>query len=135
MPSADINWWAVVVATAVTMAVGALWYSPVLFGKRWAGLVNRRLKDMQQTAGPGYVVAALGAFLQAVVLAHLVDYALADTAWEGVVVGFWAWAGFVATASAINYVFAGRPRTLWAIDSGYFLVSLLASGAILAAWV
>ena len=30
-----INLWAVLVSTVAFWALGALWYSPVLFGKRW----------------------------------------------------------------------------------------------------
>lgn len=31
----QINWLAVIVATIVYFALGALWYSPVAFGKPW----------------------------------------------------------------------------------------------------
>jgi hypothetical protein len=44
--------------------------------------------------------------------------------------------GFVATTSAVNTFFAGRPRAraLYLIDSGYYLVSFLVMGAIHGVW-
>ena len=70
----------------------------------------------------------------AYVLARLVDYASATSIGEGLLVGLFAWAGFVLTTLAVNGIFAGRSLSLYLIDSGYHGVSLLAMGAILAAW-
>lgn len=34
----DIHWLAVLAAATATMVLGALWYSPLLFGKLWVKL-------------------------------------------------------------------------------------------------
>ncbi len=47
-PPVDINYWAVLVAAVVSMVIGALWYSPVLFGKLWmkySGLSDKKLAE------------------------------------------------------------------------------------------
>jgi hypothetical protein len=134
MPSVHINYAAVLVAAIAQMVIGAIWYSPGLFAKQWSKLVGRKLEDMRKDAAMSYGLAALAALITAFVLAHIVGYAMADTVVKGLQTGFWVWLGFVATTSAVNTVFAGRPSKLWAIDSGYFLVSLLVGGGILAAW-
>lgn len=134
MPDVDINFVAVLVAAAINMGVGALWYSPALFGKVWAKLIGKKMEEMGENAGPSYTIAALGALLQSYILAHFVQYAAADTATEGMVTGFWLWLGFVAVVTAVNAVFEGRPWKLWKINAGYFLVVLLINGALLAIW-
>ncbi|HSX52865.1 MAG TPA: DUF1761 domain-containing protein [Patescibacteria group bacterium] len=133
MPSVDINWWAVIVAVAVNMGVGAVWYSPVMFAKEWSKLVGRKMEEMGDGA-KGYVITTLGAFVQVLVLLHVVAYAGATTAINGAVVGFWLWVAFVAVTQGVNTVFAGTRKKLWAINTGYFLVVLLINGAILAVW-
>ncbi len=134
MPHVDINYLAVVVAAAINMVVGAVWYSPALFAKQWSALVGRKMEDMRKNAGPGYAISAVGALLQAWILSYFVSYAQADTAVKGAVVGFWLWVGFVAITQGVNTVFAGTRKKLWAINTGYFLVVLLINGALLAVW-
>ena len=36
----EINYWAVLIATASSMVVGSIWYTPKVFGTRWAKLAN-----------------------------------------------------------------------------------------------
>ena len=36
----EINYWAVLIATASSMVVGAIWYTPKVFGTRWAKLAK-----------------------------------------------------------------------------------------------
>jgi hypothetical protein len=35
VPMKKINFWAVIIAAAVAFVLGALWYSPLLFGKAY----------------------------------------------------------------------------------------------------
>jgi hypothetical protein len=77
---------------------------------------------------------AFCALVTSLVLAHVVDWSESDSLVDGLRIGLWVWLGFVATVLAVNTYFSGRPRTLWAIDAGYQLLSLLAMGAILAVW-
>ncbi len=134
MPSADIDLVAVLVATLINMIVGAIWYMPGVFGRPWSKLAGRRMEDMRKNAGLGYAITAVGAVIQAWILAHFVYYAGANTAVKGAVVGFMLWLGFVAITQGVNTVFAGTRKKLWAINTGYFLVVLIINGALLATW-
>jgi hypothetical protein len=129
-----INYWAVLVAAAVNMVVGSLWYSPVMFSKEWMKLVDAKQEKMSKNAGPGYAIAVVVALTMAVVLSDVVHYAGATTITNGASVGAMLWLGFVAATSGLNTAFAGRPWKLWAIDSLYFLVVMLINGALLATW-
>ena len=133
MPSVDIHWLAVIVAAAVNMAVGAIWYSKGAFGKEWAKLTGRKLEDMGG-GGTGYGVAAVGALLQSWILAHFVVYAGSTTFWKGLVTGVWLWLAFIAVIMAAAIVFEGRSWMLWKVNAGYWLVVLLINGGLLAAW-
>src|SRR3954470_17304635 len=107
MPSVDINYLAVLVAALINMVVGAVWYMPAVFGKEWSKLVGQKLENMRKGAGTGYALAAIGALVQAWILAHFVFYANASTALDGAVVGFWIWVAFVAVTQGVNTIFAG----------------------------
>jgi hypothetical protein len=133
MPNVDVHWLAVIVAAVVNMVVGSVWYSKNLFGKEWSKLTGRKMEDMGG-GGMGYGVAAVGALVQAWVLAHFVAYAGSDTFWKGLVTAFWLWLGFVAVVTAVHLVFEGRSWMLWKINAGYFLVVMLINGGLLAAW-
>jgi hypothetical protein len=138
MPSVDINWWAVIAATAVNMIVGTIWYSKSLYGKEWAKLVGRKIEDMSG-AGSGYALTLAGAFIQSLILAHFVAYvAYFYPTYSDLFVGFstglWLWIGFVAITQGVNTIFANSRKKLWAINTGYFLVVLLINGIILASW-
>src|SRR5579862_9434363 len=127
MPGVDINWWAVIVAAAINMAIGAVWYSPALFGKQWAHLLGKKAGDMGD-ANKGYAITGVGALLQAWILSHFVSYAGDLTFWRGLVTGFWLWVGFVAIIMAGAMVFEGRSWKLWKINAGYYFVVLLITG-------
>ncbi len=131
-----INYLAVVVAAAANFLLGGLWYSPVLFGKKWMALQNITEEDIKRRGGAGkaYGSAIVGALVMAYVLAHIVGYADATTAGAGAQSGFWCWLGFVATAGIANTMFEHRPLGLYFINAGYYLVSLIIMGVILAVW-
>ena len=135
MPEADINYLAVLVAGLLSMVIGFGWYSLSVFGKTWMKETKLTMKDIGKGPGPGYALVTVGSLLQAYVLAHFVDFTNSTTALEGAQTGTWLWVGFVATAYAATYVFSQKSLKLWMIDAGYFLVVLMAQGALLAAWV
>ncbi len=136
MPQVDINYWAVLVAAIVNFLLGAVWYS-LLFGKQWLAIINKseaELEEMKKGAPRAYVLSIIAALVMSFVLAHMVDYAQATNVVDGVLSGFWLWLGFVATTNLAAVLFEARPVGLYLINTGYYLVSLLIMGAILAVW-
>jgi hypothetical protein len=134
MQSFPINWWAILLAVIVKQALGALWYSPVLFGKPWCELTGVSEAEMKAGLVKALIPDVIGSFLMAFVLVHAVHYAGANGGGQGAAVGFFNWLGFVAVATFGSVTFERRPLKLWLINNAYLLIALLIMGAIFAAW-
>ena len=137
-----INYLAVLVAALVIFAIGGLWYSPVLFAKRWIALQGRTEEQMRAQAAAAnmplmYFTAFVCAFIQAWVLAMVIGH-MAQVAEMGVahaaIFSALIWLGFAATTSYATALFSSKPKQLWLIDSMYNLVSFVLAGIILAVW-
>ena len=132
-----INYFAVVVSAIASMAIGFIWYSPVLFGKAWMKLSNidpKKMAEANKHMAKMYSISFVAAIVTAVVLSLFLDYALAATALEALLVGFFAWLGFVATTLISSVLFEGKPWAAFLINSGYQLASLLTMSLILTLW-
>lgn len=128
-----INWLAVLVAANLIFAVGFVWYGPLFGG---ASLFGRVSGEEGQGAGP--IRSMLGAaLLQAVsslMLAH--NYARIGTATlEAKPWLYWMQSGGIAIAFIIpalwlSYSRHRLPRRAALIDSGFWLVTYLATGTV-----
>ena len=134
MREIPIHFFALLGAVVAKMAIGALWYSPALFVKPWLKLSGITEKQMKEGMGKALVVDFVGSFLMAFVLVHAIRYAGAATALQGLAVGFFNWLGFVAVVTIGTVTYERKPFKLFLLNNGYFLISLLAMGAILAVW-
>lgn len=141
------NYLAVLVAAIVIFALGGIWYSPVLFMKKWIALQNRTEEQMRAEAAAAnmpllYISAFVTSFVIALVMAHLLGHLSAAVdpnvmrpgAAHGAMFGFACWLGFAAPTSYATAIFSNKPKQLWLIDSAYNLVSFMLAGAILGAW-
>ena len=130
------NYLAVFVSSVVIFILGALWYSPVLFARKWVALMGKTEEELRATAaGPGsygyvFTCGLLTAYALAVVINHFAPVTIA----RGVMVAILCWAGFAGATSFGSSLFSGQPRALWLINSGYNLVSFIAAAVILSVW-
>lgn len=129
----SINYVAVLVAAVSTFAIGALWYSPLLFQRAWMN-VNKLTESDLGTGGQGKIFAL--SFLFALVMAfnlamflNAADTTLAWGATAGALVAIWVALGIGTVA-----LFERRPPAYIAINGGYWIVSLVVMGTILGAW-
>ena len=133
-----INYPAVFVSALAYWALGALWYSPLLFARPFIALMRWTPEQLAsvdaQGAGAQIVVALLTSLVLAYVLAHFVKFTGAETVKSGALTGFWLWLGFVATSNLETVLFESRPLGLYLINNGYHLVGLLGMGSLLAVW-
>ncbi|MBX4200934.1 DUF1761 domain-containing protein [Candidatus Parcubacteria bacterium] len=138
-----VNYLAVVVAAVANMALGFVWYGP-LFGKKWMSLMGKTSADIdaQKTKSPmwkGYAIAFAGSLVMAFVLSHFLTFASFYTDSSGIaaglMVGFWSWLGFVAPVTLGSVLWEGKSWNLWILVNGYYLVSALIMGSILALWM
>jgi hypothetical protein len=135
-----INLLAVLVAAIATMVVGFVWYSPILFAKPWMREMGydpndkARTKEMQKSAGPAYLGSFLASLVTAFVLALFFHWLRVQDLHFGLAVAFHVWLGFVATVQLTGVLFMKQSMKLFAINTGYQLVSYLAMGAVLTLW-
>jgi hypothetical protein len=132
-----INYLAVLVAGVVIFMLGGLWYSPVLFAKRWVALQGKTMEEM--SAGSGSMpVMYIQAFLCALITAWVLDIVIGFLPLLDVVralkLAVICWLGFAAATSYATALFSGKPKSLWLIDTSYNLVSFVIAAAILASW-
>jgi hypothetical protein len=139
-----VNVWAVLVGALATMAVGFLWYSPLLFANPWMKLMGydpndkAKIAEMQKSAGAMYTLSLIASVLSAAVLAKIIGVAVVSSPVGAAIVGmeiaFAVWLGFVTTVQLTGALFTKQPAKLYAINTGYQLVCYLVMGAILGAW-
>lgn len=129
-----VNFLAILLVGVAYMIVGFLWYGP-LFAKPWMRLVGMTQEDLQRGANPVmYLGTFVGALVSAYVLALFINAAQMTTLGRGATAGLLAGLGFVAPSFGANYIFGRRPLSLYLIDAGYQIVSLLIGGIILGLW-
>lgn len=130
-----VNLLAVLLCGIASMVLGSLWYSPVLFGKTWMKEMGINEKDMKKpdkkSMALTYLVALVGSLITAYVLAHILNFAAADTITKGLQAGFWVWLGFFATKNLGVVLWEGKSVSLYIIHSTYDLVNLAIFSLIL----
>ena len=139
----DLNYWAILVAGVSNMVIGGLWYGP-LFGKAWATEMGWKTKTPEEMAqlkkmSPRlYAQQFIGALVMAYVFAHVLaafwGSGTERTVGAGLMGALWMWLGFIAVIKYGDKLWGGKSFKLFFIDAGYWLVSLLAMGVILACW-
>ncbi len=134
METVPINWLALIVAAIVKFAIGAAWYAPQVFGKQWQAVLGMTQEQVRANMVPALVAEVITDLVLAFFLVYAVRYAGADTLLQGVFVGFLVWLGFVETLTIPQIYYEKRSWRLWSINNGYWVVSLIAMGAILGVW-
>ena len=136
MSFGDVNFLAVGLATILAFALGALWYSPMLFARPWMaghGYTAERLKEMQAGMGPAYGISFLCWLVMATVLALVAPH-FGEGPGATLHMGLLLWLGFSATVGLTNNRFSDKPISVWVIDAGYQVVSVATMAVVLGLW-
>jgi hypothetical protein len=128
-----INWLSVIIAALSAFLLGYLWYSPILFGKRWmkeSGVTPESAKDtnMVKVFGTAFILSLIAAFFLALFIGK------GAGALFGALAGFMAGIGWVFTAMGISYLFERKTLAHFLINSLYSVVNLTIMGFIIGAW-
>jgi hypothetical protein len=108
----EVNYLAVLVATVVTMVLGFLWYSPVLFGRAWAKLRHVKMEGMSGGGPLTYILTALTALGGSFILALLLTMGDETTWVTGLAVG--ALIGLsISLKIGMNYLFENAKLPLY----------------------
>ncbi len=133
----SINIWSVIVAAVVSFGIGALWYSPILFGKEWASLIGLSTKDMEgmkQGVWKAYLVQFIVTLVSFAILAFALSATGTATASEAAFVGFLAWLGFAVPVGLSSLLWKKASFKLFLIEAICSLLTLAIGGAIIGAW-
>ena len=125
-----LNWLAIVLATVVFFAVGAVWYS-ALFARPWQREVG--LSDEQLKGGRSIPLimgtCLLQEFVVVLMLGHLFERIQpGDHAKMMMASGFGL--AIMAPAIGINYLYQRKSLKLFLIDAGHFVVGMTAVGLV-----
>ena len=133
-----VNYLAVVLGAVGAVVLGMLWYGP-LFGKPWMrmmGLTKESMQSMKMKPMTAMSLMALASLVMAYVLSHITTFAMNYLGTSGVSAGlssgFWTWLGFIVPVTLGVVLWEGKPWKLFFLNAGYYLVSLLLMGAIIA---
>lgn len=133
-----VNYMLVAIATVVQFILGALWYSPVLFGKIWMEIMEctnippEELKKMQKEMAPFYGLQLFLTLLTTFAFANLALYVTAFSIYH---LAFWIWVGFIAPIQIAGVVWANTKKQYWlkqiVIMMSFQLVSIMITAWIL----
>jgi hypothetical protein len=133
----NVNYGAVLAAGIAVFILGGLWYSPLLFARRWVLLLGKTEEELKAGGKvpalmflQAFLCGLLVAWVMAIVVSHFADVTLL----RAVLIAFTCWLGFAGATSYANVVFAQKPLQLWLIDSGYNLVSFILAVVVIVIW-
>ena len=129
----NLNWLAIIVASISAFVLGGLWYSPLMFVKRWMkepGITEEDTKNtnMIKLFGFAFILSFIASFFLALFIGPKAGIGF------GALAGFMAGFGWVFTFMGISYLFESRTLAHFLINSIYSIVSLTIMGAIIGVW-
>lgn len=127
---AVLNVLPIFLATIAYMIVGALWYSPLLFGNLWMQELKIDWKKMegQNKAMALSVVLGLVLSIGLSIVLSMINIVSIDQAIE---TAFLLWLGIMLPVLGTGPIYEKQPIKVFVISAGYHLVALLTMAIII----
>ncbi len=122
----------VFVAAIVYVIVGAIWYSPYLFGNlfmKLAGVKKKEKSNMLPKIFAEFVVALVIAYF----ISLLLGFLGATSTMDGIYAAIGVWLGFVVTTHSCAVIWGKMPWQLYLLHMGFFFVGFSVIGGIVGA--
>ncbi|HMX37793.1 MAG TPA: DUF1761 domain-containing protein [Ferruginibacter sp.] len=133
-----LNWIAIIVAALAYFALGALWYSKVLFANRWIADLKLDVNDPDAKKGMGMMFGGslVLMFVQCLAIGILAGrLGISGAGWmSGLKLGAFTGACFCSAQIGINYLYEKKPFSLFLINAGYAVVGNIIAGIIICSW-
>ena len=133
-----INWLAVIVGGLVYFALGALWYSNVLFARQWQRSIGwDPERTPPQMSATTYVIPLIAYIVMAAAVGMIAAAAGSDNLGEGIVLGLVLGIGLSLMHTLIDATFdpnKPEPWTWFAINGSYHALGLLLVAVIVSVW-
>lgn len=133
-----LNWFAIVVAALAYFVLGALWYSKILFAKRWIADLNIDVNNADAKKGMGLMFGGSLVFmfvqcLAIAVIANRLD--IIGAGWlSGLKFGAVTGCCFCASSVGVNYLYEKKPLSLFLINAGYAIAGNIIAAIIICCW-
>jgi hypothetical protein len=130
----EVNILAVAAAAVSAFLLGGLWYSPVLFAKKWMAYTGNECAEGEKPKGNMALIFG-GAFVLNLVAAYVLAIFLGPLPLKfGALYGLAVGLCWVATSFGVNDLFERRPLGLWLINAGYAILQYTLMGTIIGAF-
>src|SRR5260221_8731870 len=118
-----INYWAILVAALVRMALGSFWFSPAGFGKQWMRLSGVNMEDAAKRGGVWklYLTEFIASLATAFVLAFLLGSGY-NTALDGALAGIIFWVGLTGAWNVSDVIWGAKPLKAFWISGAFQLI-------------
>jgi uncharacterized protein DUF1761 len=133
MNMSTLNVWAILVAAVVAFVLGAVWFSPALFGKAWKTANGFGVNEPPRASAQMMILAFVLTLVMSANLAMFLNDPKTTLAW-GATAGFLAGFGWIAMGMGIVSIFERRPLTYVLVNGGFLTVVMVVMGAILGGW-
>jgi len=133
-----LNWPAIAVAALAYFMLGALWYSKVLFAKRW--IADSKIDINDPNAKKGVAMMFGGSFVlmfvQSLAIAIIAErMGIRGDGWmSGLKLGALTGACFCTAAVGVNYLYEKKPVSLFFINGGYAIIGNIIAAIIICSW-
>ena len=134
-----LNWLAILVGAVIYFALGALWYSPVLFMRPWQRSIGWDAdRTPPQQSVTTYIVPFLAYVVMAIAVGLLAEATGSDNFAEGLVLGLVVGVGLSLMHTLVDATFdpnKPEPWTWFAINGAYHTIGLIIVAVIVSVWV
>ncbi len=129
----NINWIAVIIAAFAYFILGALWYSKILFAKRWIHYTGVDASNPDATKGMAAIMTASFVMMLLTCFGLSILKTRLDLhVWQsGVKLGLVTGLLFGVAAISISYLYEKRPTALHFINGGYTLLGNIIAAIII----
>ena len=134
----QLNWLAIIVGALVYFALGALWYSPMLFARPWQRSIGwDEGREPPQTSVMTYVAPLVAYLVMATAVGMLASATGSDELGEGIVLGLILGIGLSLAHTFVDASFDPNKPQPWiwfAINGSYHALGLVIVAIIIAIW-
>ena len=118
--------------------LGSLWYSKLLFVKRWIADLKIDVNEPNAKKGMGLMLGGsiLLMFVQSIAIAIIAErLEISGAGWmSGLKLGAFTGCCFCAATIGVNYFYEKKPLSLFLINAGYAIVGNIISAVIICSW-
>lgn len=125
----------ILVSSLLAIAIGSIWYSPIVFGKYWMRAIGFSEDDLDISEKHMAKLLSFGFFAHIILFFALAKFVARATAFEEPI---WPVAGLLVlllgAAMAVSVIWERRPLSYLCINIGYSAIVVFGGMSVIAYW-